>query len=130
MTALLGIFVVLVELPCTGAPYFAILGLLSQGSYAQAIPLLLLYNFIFVLPLLIVIAIAYFGTTSEQLEAWRKKNRAFMRLAVGLFLIALGCYRKPLYVILIAGQGTDGHRLSLGTRAIHIYINVGLDESA
>ena len=30
VTALLGIFVVLVELPCTGAPYFAILGLLAK----------------------------------------------------------------------------------------------------
>ena len=91
-TSLLGIFVVLVELPCTGAPYFAILGLLAQGSYASAVPLLLLYNFIFVLPLLIVIGIAYFGTKSETLEGWRVRHRALMRFGIGLFLIALGVY--------------------------------------
>src|SRR3990167_8920954 len=45
-TAALGVFVVLVELPCTGAPYLAILGLLSQGVFATAVPLLLLYNFV------------------------------------------------------------------------------------
>ena len=36
--------------------------------------------------------IAYFGASSEALEAWRKKHRGFMRLAVGIFLIVLGAY--------------------------------------
>lgn len=90
-TALLGIFVVLVELPCTGAPYFAVLALLSKGAYAAAVPYLLLYNFVFILPLLVMIIIAYFGR-SERLEAWRKEHRGMMRLVIGLFLIALGLY--------------------------------------
>ncbi|PIR69391.1 MAG: hypothetical protein COU47_03410 [Candidatus Niyogibacteria bacterium CG10_big_fil_rev_8_21_14_0_10_46_36] len=88
----LGVFVVLVELPCTGAPYLAVLGLLSQGHYASAVPLLLLYNFIFVLPLLFIIGFAYFGTSSERLEAWRRQHRGLMRLLVGIFLIVLGFY--------------------------------------
>ena len=92
MTALLGVFVVLVELPCTGAPYLVILGLLAKGEYSRAIPLLLLYNLVFILPLLFVIALSYFGTSSERLEEWRKKHRGIMRLAVGIFLIALGFY--------------------------------------
>ncbi|RJQ13456.1 hypothetical protein C4553_03685 [Candidatus Parcubacteria bacterium] len=91
-TALLGILVVLVELPCTGAPYLAILGLLSKGAYTSAVPLLLLYNFVFVLPLFIIIGIAYFGTSSDRLETWRKEHRGIMRLGVGIFLIALGLY--------------------------------------
>jgi cytochrome c biogenesis protein CcdA len=91
-TAALGVFVVLVELPCTGAPYFAVLGLLAEGMYDKAVPLLLLYNFIFVLPLLIVIIFAYFGATSERLEALRKEHRGIMRLGIGIFLLALGIY--------------------------------------
>lgn len=91
-TAILGVFVVLVELPCTGAPYFAILGLLAKGVYSNAVPLLLIYNFIFVLPLLVVIGIAYFGASSEALEVWRQKHRGLMRLFIGVFLIALGVY--------------------------------------
>lgn len=90
--AVLGVFVVLVELPCTGAPYLAILGLLAAGEYASAVPLLLLYNLVFVLPLLIVIAMAYLGTSSERLEAWRKEHRGAMRLFIGIFLICLGFY--------------------------------------
>ena len=52
LAALLGVFVVFVELPCTGAPYFAILALLSKGAFATAVPYLLLYNLVFILPLL------------------------------------------------------------------------------
>lgn len=92
VTALLGVFVVLVELPCTGAPYLAILGLLSKGEFAAAAPLLLLYNLVFIFPLFIIIGIAYFGTSSKKLESWRKEHRGPMRLAIGLFLLALGLY--------------------------------------
>lgn len=88
----LGILVVLVELPCTGAPYLAILGLLSKGEFAQAVPLLLLYNLVFILPLFIIIGISYFGTSSEKLEEWRKEHRGLMRLGIGVLLLCLGFY--------------------------------------
>ena len=86
----LGVFVVLVELPCTGAPYLAVLAILGEGNYAAGIPLLLLYNLIFILPLFVIIGISYFGKSSQALEVWRLKHRGLMRLAVGIFLIALG----------------------------------------
>ncbi len=91
-TALLGVFVVLIELPCTGAPYFAILGLLALGEHATAVPFLLLYNFVFVLPLLLLLVVAYFGTTSGALERWRIAHRGLMRLCIGIFLVALGIF--------------------------------------
>lgn len=89
---ILGIFVVLVELPCTGAPYFAVLALLAKGSYTTAVPYLLLYNFVFIVPLLVMIAFAYVGKTSKSLEEWRQKHKRSMRLVVGVFLITLGAY--------------------------------------
>lgn len=92
IAALLGIFVVFVELPCTGAPYLAILGMLSAGEYAAGIPLLLLYNLIFVLPLFVLTGLVYFGHASRKLEKWRKENRGLMRLGIGLFLLLLGTY--------------------------------------
>ncbi|MBR9707207.1 MAG: hypothetical protein GOV15_02105 [Candidatus Diapherotrites archaeon] len=88
----LGIFVVFVELPCTGAPYLVILGLLSAGDYSQGIPLLLLYNLVFILPLIFIIGIVYAGHASDTLEKWRKANRGVMRLGIGLMLWALGAY--------------------------------------
>lgn len=92
IAAVLGVFVVFVELPCTGAPYLAILGLLSAGDYAQGIPLLLLYNLIFILPLFVIIGLVYVGHTSKTLEKWRKEHRGLMRLFIGLFLLLLGLY--------------------------------------
>lgn len=89
--AFLGIFVVLVELPCTGAPYFAILALLAKGSYAKAVPYLLLYNFIFIVPLFVIIAIAYFGH-GKSLQSWKEKHKGLMRLVIGTFLIGLGIF--------------------------------------
>jgi len=88
----LGVFVPLVELPCTGAPYFAVLALIAKGSYDKAVPYLLLYNLVFILPLLVIIGLVYFGKSSDALEGWRKRHRGVMRLAVGLFLLALGGY--------------------------------------
>ncbi|MBI2546326.1 hypothetical protein HYV81_04045 [Candidatus Woesearchaeota archaeon] len=92
VAVILGIFVVLVELPCTGAPYLAIIGMLSSGDYSSGIPLLLLYNLIFILPLFVIIFLVYMGHTSKKLEAWRKEHRGLMRLGIGLFLLALGGY--------------------------------------
>ncbi|NIT03529.1 hypothetical protein GTO10_01135 [Candidatus Saccharibacteria bacterium] len=92
VAAFLGVFVVFVELPCTGAPYFAILALLAKGKYASAVPYLLLYNLVFITPLIFIIALSYFGTSSEAIENWRKKHRRLMRLGIGLFLLALGAY--------------------------------------
>jgi len=88
----LGIFVTLVELPCTGAPYLAVLAIIGAGNYAQGLPLLLIYNLIFILPLFVIIGLAYFGKTSKSLEKWRKNHRGLMRLSMGLFLVALGTY--------------------------------------
>ncbi|MEK6900840.1 MAG: hypothetical protein AABX37_00695, partial [Nanoarchaeota archaeon] len=92
ISAFLGVFVVFVELPCTGAPYLVILGLLSKGSYAAGIPLLLLYNLVFILPLFVIIGLVYSGHASKTLERWRKKHRGTMRLVIGLFLLTLGAY--------------------------------------
>jgi cytochrome c biogenesis protein CcdA len=89
---LLGVFVVFVELPCTGAPYLAILGMLSSGDLSEGIPLLLLYNLIFIIPLFVIIALVYMGTSSKKMEVWRKEHRGVMRLGIGLFLIAMGIY--------------------------------------
>jgi cytochrome c biogenesis protein CcdA len=92
IAGLLGIFVVIVELPCTGAPYLAVLAILGKGNFSQGIPLLLLYNLVFILPLFVIIGIAYFSKRKGALEEWRKEHRGLMRLGMGWFLTILGAY--------------------------------------
>lgn len=87
----LGVFVALVELPCTGAVYLAILSLISlAGVSFSAIALIVLYNIIFVLPLIAILFLVYKGAELDKLELWRVKYRRLMRLAIGLTLIGLG----------------------------------------
>ena len=88
---LLGIFVAAVELPCTGGPYLAITTILAKiGLNWSIFRLLMLYNLIFVLPLIIILLIAYFGVSAKSISKWKTKYRKWMRLATGLIMICLG----------------------------------------
>ena len=89
---IIGFAVSLFLLPCTSGPYIVILGLLASATEkTYAISLLLLYNFIFVLPMLIITGAIYFGlTTTEKAEKWRKKNLKRLHLVAGLIILALG----------------------------------------
>jgi len=89
-----GALVTLVELPCTGAPYLAVLTLMSQSGYQYlaSLPLLLFYNLVFVLPLIVIIYLAYRGVNLKRMEGWRKEKRGLMRLFIGLALSAVAIW--------------------------------------
>tara|TARA_Y100000310_G_scaffold225672_1_gene227712 strand:+ start:11515 stop:12228 length:714 start_codon:yes stop_codon:yes gene_type:complete len=88
---LLGIFVAAVELPCTGGPYLAITTILAKiGLNWEVFWLLVFYNLIFVLPLIIILALVYFGMSTKKIKSWKQEQKKWMRLAIGLVLLALG----------------------------------------
>jgi len=88
---ILGAFVSMVELPCTGGVYLAILGLIGDRmTLAEGIPYLLLYNLIFVLPLILILLVIYWGGTPERMEAFRMGSRRGVRLLMGFIMVALG----------------------------------------
>jgi len=87
----LGFLVALFELPCTGGFYLAILALLSsQTTFSNGLAYLVFYNIIFVLPLVIILLIVYRGVNPKKLEQLRTAKRQWLRLIMGLVLIALG----------------------------------------
>lgn len=86
----LGIGVGLVELPCTGGIYLGVLGLLSGGSFADALPLLVLYNLCFVLPLALLVGGVAFGLAPSSIDRWRESRRRAVLGLSGLVMIALG----------------------------------------
>ena len=88
---LLGTIVALVELPCTGGIYLAILSLM-QINKTFGIPYLLLYNFIFIIPLLVIVLVAYYGTKTEKITILVEGNKKYMRLAAGIVMIVLSIY--------------------------------------
>ena len=88
---ILGVLVALFELPCTGGVYLAIISLLAdRETIWQAAAYLLIYNLVFILPLLAIILGVYYGIPPERVEKWRKSQKKLMRLAIGLVMIALG----------------------------------------
>jgi cytochrome c biogenesis protein CcdA len=85
-----GVFVASVELPCTGGPYLAITLLLSQNFDITAFVMLVIYNIIFVLPLVVILAAVLLGAKLQNIQMWKQNNKTYMRVAIGLLLVALG----------------------------------------
>jgi cytochrome c biogenesis protein CcdA len=86
----LGAFVAAVELPCTGGPYLAITLVLSQNFNMWALLLLMIYNLIFVMPLIVILLMIGFGTKVQKIKRWKQTGKKWMRLAIGILLILLG----------------------------------------
>lgn len=87
----LGALVGLCEFPCTGGPYLVILGMLhDSGAYWSGLSYLLLYNLIFVAPLVVILSLASEQSLMDRVQAWRRGNTANMRLYGGLAAIAIG----------------------------------------
>lgn len=87
----LGVLVGLCEFPCTGGPYLMVLGLLhDSATYVKGFLYLLLYNLIFVLPLVIILLITGNESLVGAVRAWQQKERRFMRFAGGIAMMLLG----------------------------------------
>ena len=88
---LVGAFVNLFLLPCTIGPYIFCGGILCELSLLKAMPWLLLYNLIFILPMLAMILIIYFGLRKvEDISSWQAKNIKYLDLISGLIILGLG----------------------------------------
>jgi len=87
----LGFLVSMFELPCTGGVYLAILALMADTmTKVKATLYLLLYNVMFTVPLVVILALVLRGMKAEQIESWRQSRKNLMKLGMGLLLVALG----------------------------------------
>ena len=87
----LGMFVTLFLLPCTIGPYVILGGMLSYGEFASALPYLSFYNLIFILPMVVIILLVFFGSKNiKQVTEWREKNVKIMHLIIGIIFMLLG----------------------------------------
>jgi cytochrome c biogenesis protein CcdA len=88
---LVGLIVSLFLLPCTSGPYVVILGLLASKTHLfNAIIYLIVYNLIFIAPMVAIVLAMYFGLPPEKAENWRKEKIRLLHLIAGLVLVALG----------------------------------------
>ncbi|MCK5832462.1 hypothetical protein KAH81_02220 [bacterium] len=95
-----GFLVSILELACTGQVYLPtiiyVMG--APGLKAKAFLFLVLYNLMFIVPLIIVFAVVFYGTTSEQLTNFLKRNTPIIKLltAVIFFTMAFFMWRTVL----------------------------------
>ncbi|MBT9151492.1 MAG: hypothetical protein DDT40_01688 [candidate division WS2 bacterium] len=88
---ILGALVGLCEFPCTGGPYLMVLGLLHDSqTYWLGLGYLVLYNLVFILPLVVILFITSDKSVLNKLQEWKKTNIRSMRLWGGIAAILLG----------------------------------------
>ncbi len=88
---IIGFLVTLFLLPCTIGPYIIASGLLAELGTLKALPWLIYYNLIFVLPMLIITFLVYFGFSKvEDISGWKDRNIRILHLIAGILLFAVG----------------------------------------
>jgi cytochrome c biogenesis protein CcdA/thiol-disulfide isomerase/thioredoxin len=87
-----GIIVSLLELACTGQVYLpTIIFVLSVPELkAQATLFLLLYNLLFVAPLVVVFVLAYYGTGAKQFSSFLQERASTVKLGMSFLFLVLG----------------------------------------
>jgi cytochrome c biogenesis protein CcdA/glutaredoxin len=87
----IGFLISLFLLPCTSGPYIVILSMLgAQETFGNAAWLLVLYNLIFVAPMLFITLAVYKGFAVEKAEEMRQKRIKALHLIAGVILVIMG----------------------------------------
>lgn len=89
-----GIVISFLEAACTGQTYMPVItGLVGDKiSATHGYALLLLYNVMFIIPLLAVFLMAFFGMTSEEIGNLARKKAWLTKLALALVFIAIAIW--------------------------------------
>jgi hypothetical protein len=94
----IGGLVTLFLLPCNIGPYIIGCGILAVYGPLVALPYLLLYNLVFILPMLAITLVVYLGVARiGDVKGWREENIGRFHLVSGLIILAFG-------VLLILGM--------------------------
>ena len=97
-----GVLVSVFELACTGQVYLPTIVFVTGVSElrATAVAYLVLYNVMFVAPLIAVFMVTYLGTNSRQLTAKFQANAGLVKLATALLFGVLGVWLG--YLVMVA----------------------------
>ncbi len=97
-----GFIVGLCTFPCSGGIYVSIITLLNaKTTLAWGLAYLTLYNFLFILPLVVILLAAGNRVTAKKWAAWEREHALRFRLWFGLIMIALGMVM--LWVVIPGG---------------------------
>jgi hypothetical protein len=89
-----GSAVTALETVCTGQVYVpALTVIISEGGGTHRVwSLLLLYNGMFILPLIVAFILVSFGLTTERMLTWSRRNLPLSKTLLAIFFIAIALY--------------------------------------
>ncbi|OGH71345.1 MAG: hypothetical protein A2921_00430 [Candidatus Magasanikbacteria bacterium RIFCSPLOWO2_01_FULL_43_20b] len=86
-----GFLVGLCTFPCSGGIYVAIIGLLAaKTTYFAGVGYLLLYNLMFIMPLVIILVLAGNKKAVEKITAWEQSETLNMKILSAGIMLLLG----------------------------------------
>lgn len=98
----LAFIVTIVEFPCSGLMYLGLISLFHNAklNLFTVIIYLIVYNVIFVLPLiLMVLSVIYFKESVSRVDAFRIKYRKLFRLIMGIAMLLLAFYLLKTFIM-------------------------------
>lgn len=90
----IGLVVSMLELACTGQIYLPVIISMSTmpEMRGKASLYIVLYNLMFIVPLIVVFILAYYGTTSKQFTAFLKKHAATVKIGMAIVFLMLAIW--------------------------------------
>jgi cytochrome c biogenesis protein CcdA len=87
----IGFIVTLLQSTCTSQVYLPTILFVTNipSLRGSAVLYLVLYNFVYIVPLLVIFGIVYWGVTSEQLSFFLQKRASTIKLLTAVFFFAL-----------------------------------------
>lgn len=88
----LGAFIGILEFPCTGQIYFPIVIAIREvpGLRLHAVLLLLLYNLMFIVPLMLVFTSVYLGTNTNKYAEFLEHRAGIVKFCTSIIFFILG----------------------------------------
>lgn len=87
---ILGFTVSLFELACTGQIYFPTIIYLTRMEFLKGIVYLVIYNIMFVMPLIVIFSFYFYGISSEAVSKLFTKNIPLIKLLTFVLFLFLG----------------------------------------
>jgi cytochrome c biogenesis protein CcdA len=87
----LGLLAGILGFSCTGGIYIGILGLMGREmTVMSGLPWLVLYNLVYILPLVLITLVVAYGISPERVDSMRTAYKRALRGGIGLILVILG----------------------------------------
>jgi cytochrome c biogenesis protein CcdA len=94
VTALIGFLTTVFSTPCMLPLYIGTTAVIARSGLpmAKVLGYFLYYNLIFILPLIVVLMVMAGGKQIVNMKEWEHKNTKWLRLVLGLALVAVGVW--------------------------------------